>query len=190
MTGEKDDFFKWLKHVKTVVAKPMLTEDEFQMLEDADQAAWVRTRAADGAIMYGKKADGALPAPPPQQAEEDDDDDEVIDVTPAGTRLPAAEQGVQSAPRPSPPAAQGAAADVEDYYALLGVSPQASLQEIRSKFRTLVVQHHPEKGGDVKIFQQLNKAYSVLSDQRKRQELDQQLASRGPGGYPAKAFVD
>lgn len=64
------------------------------------------------------------------------------------------------------------APEAEDYYSLLGVDPQASLHEIRAKFRALVIAEHPEKGGDPKRFQQLNKAYGVLSDQKKRSEFD------------------
>jgi len=55
-----------------------------------------------------------------------------------------------------------------DYYALIGVEKNAKLHEIRAKFRQKVLAEHPDKGGDPKAFQLLNKAYNVLTDQDKR----------------------
>jgi len=72
----------------------------------------------------------------------------------------------------SQPAVVSSAESSEDYYELLGVSPAATLQEIRTKFRQLVITEHPEKGGDPEKFKTLNKAYGTLSDQRKRAEYD------------------
>lgn len=188
MTNDKSDFYKSLLHIKEVVEKPMLTEEEYDLMEESKKADWVRTRAPDGTVMYAGKHDAA-----PAQ-DDDDDDDEVIDVTPAGARLEDAGSQPPATGQPAPAAAESQHPDEEDWYALLGVEPQASLQEIRLKFRSLMMFHHPEKGGDVNKFQQLNKAYAVLCDQKKRQEFDSQLASRrqnaGSGGYPTKAFVD
>jgi len=59
-----------------------------------------------------------------------------------------------------------------DYYALIGVDRNATLHEIRSKFRAKVLNEHPDKGGDAKKFQQLNKAYNILTDQEKRKRYD------------------
>lgn len=59
-----------------------------------------------------------------------------------------------------------------DYYELIGVDKTATLHDIRSKFRQRVLAEHPDKGGDPKKFQLLNKAYNVLTDHDKRRRYD------------------
>eukprot|EP00931_Biecheleriopsis_adriatica_P103490 TRINITY_DN78317_c0_g1_i1.p1 TRINITY_DN78317_c0_g1~~TRINITY_DN78317_c0_g1_i1.p1 ORF type:complete len:837 (-),score=222.85 TRINITY_DN78317_c0_g1_i1:124-2634(-) len=59
-----------------------------------------------------------------------------------------------------------------DYYELIGVQRGATLHEIRAEFRKKVLAEHPDKGGDPKKFQLLNKAYNVLTDQDKRRRYD------------------
>jgi len=61
----------------------------------------------------------------------------------------------------------------KDYYKILGVSKNASKEEIKQAFRKLAQQHHPDKGGDEKKFKEINEAYSVLSNDEKRQQYDQ-----------------
>jgi len=61
----------------------------------------------------------------------------------------------------------------KDYYKLLGIEKNASKEEIKQAFRKLAHQHHPDKGGDEKKFKEINEAYSVLSNDEKRQQYDQ-----------------
>src|SRR5260370_2522172 len=65
----------------------------------------------------------------------------------------------------------------QDYYELLGVSRKASAKEIRTAFRKLARKYHPDlnpgdKSSEEK-FKQLQEAYDVLSDSKKRQMYDQ-----------------
>lgn len=60
-----------------------------------------------------------------------------------------------------------------DYYKILGVSKDASSEEIKKAFHRLAHKHHPHKGGDEKKFKQVNEAYQVLSNQDKRAQYDQ-----------------
>src|SRR5229473_2606112 len=65
----------------------------------------------------------------------------------------------------------------QDYYELLGVSRKASAKEIRTAFRKLARKYHPDlnpgdKSSEEK-FKQLQEAYDVLSDSKKRQVYDQ-----------------
>ncbi len=60
-----------------------------------------------------------------------------------------------------------------DYYKTLGVSRTASADEIKKAFRKLARTHHPDAGGDEAKFKEINEAYEVLSDDKKRQLYDQ-----------------
>jgi molecular chaperone DnaJ len=65
----------------------------------------------------------------------------------------------------------------QDYYDLLGVSRKATAKDIRTAFRKLARKYHPDlnpgdKSSEEK-FKQLQEAYDVLSDSKKRQMYDQ-----------------
>lgn len=69
-----------------------------------------------------------------------------------------------------------------DYYEVLGVSKDASPDEIKKAFRRLAVLHHPDKeGGDETKFKEINEAYEVLKDTEKRKRYDQ-FGHAGVGG--------
>ncbi len=64
-------------------------------------------------------------------------------------------------------------ASTPDYYKTLGVSRDASTDEIKKAFRKLARTHHPDAGGDEAKFKEINEAYEVLSDEKKRKLYDQ-----------------
>lgn len=69
-----------------------------------------------------------------------------------------------------------------DYYEILGVSKDASPDEIKKAFRKAAVKYHPDKdNGDEAKFKEANEAYEVLKDQQKRQRYDQ-FGHAGVGG--------
>ena len=75
-----------------------------------------------------------------------------------------------------------------DYYQTLGVSKDASEKELKSAYKKLSMQHHPDRtGGDDAKFKQINEAYSTLKDPQKRQEYDnpqpQFSQGFGPNGF-------
>ncbi len=74
----------------------------------------------------------------------------------------------------------------KDYYQILGIPKSASKEEIKKAFRKLAHKYHPDKGGgDESKFKEVNEAYQVLSDDRKRAEYDsygQTFNGGGPQG--------
>ena len=79
---------------------------------------------------------------------------------------------------------------MKDYYKVLGVSKNATKDEIKKAFYKLAHQHHPDKNkGDDKKFKEINEAYQVLSDDKKRAHFDQFGANPGAtGGFNPNDF--
>ncbi len=73
-----------------------------------------------------------------------------------------------------------------DFYEILGVSRDASLEEIKKAYRRLALKWHPDRNKSPEAeekFKEINEAYEVLSDPRKRQAYDQfGQAAFSPGG--------
>ena len=60
-----------------------------------------------------------------------------------------------------------------DYYKTLSVPRNATADEIKKAYRKLARTHHPDAGGNEAKFKEINEAYEVLSDQKKRDLYDQ-----------------
>lgn len=78
-----------------------------------------------------------------------------------------------------------------DYYEVLGVSKNASDDEIKKAYRKLAVKYHPDKNpGDKEAeakFKEINEAHDVLSDKQKRARYDQ-FGHAGVGGASGGAY--
>lgn len=62
---------------------------------------------------------------------------------------------------------------MENYYQVLGIKKDASLDEIKKAYRKLAHQYHPDKkGGDEAKFKKINEAYQVLSNEKERKQYD------------------
>lgn len=87
-----------------------------------------------------------------------------------------------------------------DYYEVLGISKDASEQEIKKAYRSLAKKYHPDmnKSPDAETkFKEINEAYEVLSDPDKKAKYDQfgfagvdPNAAGGFGGFSSGSFDD
>lgn len=70
----------------------------------------------------------------------------------------------------------------KDYYQILGINKTASKDEVKTAFRKLAHQYHPDKaGGNEAKFKEVSEAYNVLGDDSRRQQYDT-YGSAGPAG--------
>ena len=79
----------------------------------------------------------------------------------------------------------------KSYFAILGISPNATVDEIRSAYRRLAKEFHPDRyEGDSGKFRDIQEAYSVLGNNRRRWRYVQNIKKRQdqtptrPAGYP------
>jgi molecular chaperone DnaJ len=85
-----------------------------------------------------------------------------------------------------------------DFYEVLGVTRTASEQEIKSSYRKLAMQFHPDRNPDnpeaEDKFKEASEAYSVLIDSEKRARYDQfghaGVGNGGGGGFDPSTFTD
>ncbi|MDY6905466.1 MAG: DnaJ domain-containing protein [Thermodesulfobacteriota bacterium] len=67
----------------------------------------------------------------------------------------------------------------KSYYAILGISSGSTLDEIKSAYRHLSKKYHPDHySGNRDTFLEIQEAYTVLSDDRKRNQYERQLERR------------
>ena len=62
-----------------------------------------------------------------------------------------------------------------DYYEILGVSKNATKEQIKDAYRKLALQYHPDRNkssGAEEKFKEISEAYAILSDDEKRKQFD------------------
>ena len=59
-----------------------------------------------------------------------------------------------------------------DLYGVLGLSRNADSSEIRTAYKQLAKEHHPDKGGNPEKFKEINQAHEILSDDARRKMYD------------------
>ena len=81
-----------------------------------------------------------------------------------------------------------------DYYEILGVEKNATQAQLKQAYRKLALQYHPDhnKAADAEEkFKEINEAYQILSDEKKRQAYDQfgHAAFSGASGMGSNPFT-
>src|SRR6201998_2062064 len=77
----------------------------------------------------------------------------------------------------------------KDFYKELGVSSDASAKDIKTAYRKLASDLHPDKTpGGAERFKAVSEAYSVLSDEAKRKEYDETRRLFAGGGFGGRRF--
>ena len=77
-----------------------------------------------------------------------------------------------------------------DYYQVLGVSENATSDEIKKAFRKLSMKHHPDKGGSESKFKEINEAYQTLGDPEKREMYKMKQKGFNPFGMNMSGMGD
>lgn len=72
---------------------------------------------------------------------------------------------------------------MQNYYELLGVNKNSSEEEIKIAYRNKAKEHHPDKGGNVEKFKEIQSAYETLSDPKKRKLYDNPQTSNPFGNF-------
>jgi molecular chaperone DnaJ len=83
---------------------------------------------------------------------------------------------------------------MRDYYEVLGVTREADDVGLKSAFRKLAMEHHPDRNGGCEEaaarFKEINEAYSVLCDKQKRAAYDRYGHAGVNGGGGQAGFAD
>ena len=64
---------------------------------------------------------------------------------------------------------------MKNFYNTLGVSEDASSNEIKKAFKEIAKKEHPDRGGNEKVFKDANEAYDTLKDTRIRLEYKEEI---------------
>ena len=76
---------------------------------------------------------------------------------------------------------------MKDYYDILGVSEDASNEQIKKAFKEIAKKEHPDRGGNEARFKEANEAYDTLKNSQKRHDYDTMRkfgATQGGGQHP------
>ena len=81
----------------------------------------------------------------------------------------------------------------KDYYQILGLSPNASSEDIKKAYRSLALKYHPDRNQSKDAeekFKEITAAYGVLIDETKRREYDRFRRVRQQGGPSFRSQED
>ena len=77
---------------------------------------------------------------------------------------------------------------MKNYYDILGVSEDASNDQIKKAFKDIAKKEHPDRGGNEAKFKEANEAYDTLKNSQKRHDYDTMRKFGGKGGQQHPFF--
>lgn len=82
---------------------------------------------------------------------------------------------------------------MKNYYKVLGINEQATLDEIKKAYKQLAILYHPDKNKDssaIQMFKDISDAYQVLSNSNKKDEYDNSLRFKNTTEFNNFGFVN
>lgn len=67
---------------------------------------------------------------------------------------------------------------MKDYYTILQLNRNASIDDIKKQYKVLARKFHPDKGGDENKFKEISEAFQTLSDPKKKAQYDNPFPTR------------
>ena len=78
---------------------------------------------------------------------------------------------------------------MKNFYAVLRIAPSSTVEDIKAAYRELAKKFHPDRGGDPRMFCDIQEAYDVLSDEKLRSSYDERMRRIPFGGRPYRTVT-
>ena len=78
---------------------------------------------------------------------------------------------------------------MKNFYAVLRIAPSSTVEDIKTAYRELAKKFHPDRGGDPRMFCDIQEAYDVLSDEKLRSSYDERMRRIPFGGRPYRTVT-
>jgi molecular chaperone DnaJ len=78
---------------------------------------------------------------------------------------------------------------MKNFYTVLRIAPDSTMADIKAAYRELAKKFHPDRGGDPRLFCDIQEAYDVLSDEKLKRSYDEQMRRIPFDGMPYRTVT-